>query len=175
MFRFLSLLKSDFRRKKQIFREDGSSISNFRLFLTDGTSANILYRLASSCSRYKVLLPIALLLQHLNRIYNGCVIGVKSQFGPGFVIMHPIGVVINSKVNGAENITIESGVVIGDEKGKSPVISKNVFIGSGAKVIGGLIVGENVKIGANAVVVKDVPNNCTALGVPAKYKEISKC
>ena len=58
--------------------------------------------------------------------------------------------------------------MIGDEKGQSPVIGNDVFIGTGAKIIGGVTIGDNVKIGANAVVVKDIPSGCTALGIPAK-------
>jgi serine O-acetyltransferase len=165
-----SLIKQDLKRKKLIFLNDGANVSFFRVLLSDGTSANIMYRLSFFCAKYKVLLPIALIFQHINRVYNGCIIGVKSNFAAGFVIMHPSGVVINSKVQGNKNITIESGVVIGDEKGKSPYLGENIFIGSGAKIIGDVTVGNNVKIGANAVVVKSIPDNCTAVGIPAISK-----
>jgi len=76
--------------------------------------------------------------------------------------------VINSKVIGGKNIVVESGVVIGDEKGQAPILGSNIFIGAGAKIIGGISIGDNVKIGANAVVVKSLPSNVTAVGVPAK-------
>jgi len=168
----MQLIKSDLKRKQEIFRIDGADISFLRTFLTDGTSANILFRIASKCANYKLLAPAALLFQHINRVYNGCIIGVKAEFGPGFVIMHPIGVVINSKVKGGANITLESGVVMGDEKGKSPTLGNHIFIGTGAKVFGPITLGDNVKVGANAVVVKDVESNSTALGIPAKSKKV---
>lgn len=166
----IKLIKSDIKQKKQIFLNDGASMSTFRTLLTDGTSANILYRLAFRCAQSKLLTPFALILSHINRVYNGCVIGVNANFGPGFVIMHPIGVVVNSKVVGGKNITLESGVVIGDEKGKSPTLGDNIFFGAGAKAFGGISIGTDVKIGANAVVVKDIPSNSTALGIPATVK-----
>ena len=75
---------------------------------------------------------------------------------------------INSKVRGGQRIIIESGVVIGDEKGKSPELGDNIFIGSGAKIIGDIKIGSNIKVGANAVVVKSAPSNATLLGIPAK-------
>jgi serine O-acetyltransferase len=162
-----SLIKSDFIRKRAIYIEDGAQISLLRVMLTDGSSANVIHRLAFACAKTKVLSPFALLFQHINRIYNGCSIGTKANFSDGLALMHPIGVVINSKVIAGKNITIESGVVIGDEKGLSPSLGDNVFIGAGAKIIGNVTVGNNVKIGANAVVVKDIPDNCTALGIPA--------
>jgi serine O-acetyltransferase len=114
------------------------------------------------------LWPVALILIWLNRLVNGCVIGANARFGPGFVLMHPVGVVINSKVQGGQNVILESGVVIGDEKGAAPVIGSNVFVGAGAKIIGGVRIGDNVKIGANAVVVKDVPSDVTVVGIPAR-------
>lgn len=166
----LKLIKSDFARKKQIFADDGAEMSTLRIIFTDGTSANILYRLAYRCAQIKPLSPLALILSHINRVYNGCVIGVNAKFDEGFVIMHPIGVVINSKVIGGKNITLESGVVIGDEKGKSPILNDDIFFGAGAKAFGGINIGSNVKVGANAVVVKDVPSNATALGIPAKAR-----
>lgn len=170
MYNTIRLIKSDLKRKQQIFLEDGSKISLLRACITDGTSANILYRLAFRCSKSKPLAPIALLLQHLNKVYNGCMIGVKAEFGPGFVIMHPIGLVINSKVKGGANITLESGVVIGDEKGSSPSLGNNIFFGAGAKAFGGIRIEDSVKIGANAVVVHSIPANKTAVGIPARVK-----
>ena len=81
--------------------------------------------------------------------------------------MHPQGIVINSKVKGGRNIILESGVVIGDEKGRSPRLGDNIFVGAGAKIIGDLEVGDNVKVGANAVLTKAAPAGATMLGVPA--------
>ena len=69
---------------------------------------------------------------------------------------------------------MESGVVIGDEKGLSPIFSDNIFVGSGAKIIGSLSIEDDVKIGANAVVTKSAPKGVTMLGIPAKpYKKSS--
>lgn len=166
----IRLIKSDIKRKQQIFYEDGAELSFLRTCITDGTSANILYRLAFRFAQTRYLAPIALALQHLNRIYNGCVIGVNAEFGPGFVIMHPIGLVINSKVRGGANITVESGVVIGDEKGKSPTLGDNIFFGAGAKAFGDIQIKDSVKVGANAVVVHSIPANKTAVGIPARVK-----
>jgi len=101
------------------------------------------------------------------------VIGVKARFGPGFVLIHPIGVVINSSVRGGSNVWLESGVVIGDNRGRSPVLGDDVFVGSGAKVIGGLTVGNRAQVGANAVVTRDVPADVTVVGIPARPLERS--
>jgi serine O-acetyltransferase len=160
-------LKSDILQKRQVLINEGFNVSVLRTLLSDGTSANVFYRLTQCLMKYK-LSPLAIITIWFNRVINGCVIGAKSSFDTGFVIMHPVGVVINSKVIGGKNVTIESSVVIGDEKGKAPLIGSNVFIGSGAKIIGGITIGDNVKIGANAVVVKDVPSDVTVVGIPAK-------
>ncbi len=160
-------LKSDIYRKQKIFLDEGYQVSILRTFLSDGTSANLLYRLTSFLVKYSMS-PLAIITIWFNRVINGCVIGAKASFGHGLVIMHPVGVVINSKVVGGENIVLESGVVIGDEKGKAPILGNNIFIGAGAKIVGGITIGDNVKIGANAVVVKDVPSNVTVVGIPAK-------
>ena len=172
----MKYLKSDIRQKQQILTDEGYQVSLVRTLVSDGTSANALYRLTSWLVKYK-LFPLALITLWLNRVINGCVIGAGARFDKGFVIMHPVGVVINSKVVGGNNIVVESGVVIGDEKGKAPVLGSNIFIGAGAKIIGGITIGDNVKIGANAVVVKNLPSNVTAVGIPAKViqKGVNKC
>jgi serine O-acetyltransferase len=169
-------LKSDFKQKQQVLANEGYNVSMLRVLLSDGSSANILYRLTQWLVTYK-LSPLAIITLWFNRVINGCVIGAAARFNYGFVIMHPVGVVINSKVRGGQNIIIESGVVIGDEKGQAPVLGNNIFIGAGAKIIGGITVGSNVKIGANAVVVKDVPDDVTVVGIPAKVinKGEKKC
>tara|TARA_R110002012_G_scaffold243888_2_gene418576 strand:- start:387 stop:905 length:519 start_codon:yes stop_codon:yes gene_type:complete len=160
-------LKSDIKQKQRVLADEGYQVSMLRTLVSDGTSANALYRLTGWLVKYK-LSPLALISLWLNRVINGCVIGAGAKFDEGFVIMHPVGVVINSKVCGGKSIIVESGVVIGDEKGQAPVLGSNIFIGAGAKIIGGITIGDNVKIGANAVVVKDLPSNVTAVGIPAK-------
>ena len=164
----MNIIEKDLRRKQEIYRLDGAEMSFGRTLLTDGTSANVLFRLAGWLAVRGPLKVLALLLQWLNQWMNQCVIGTGARFGPGFVLLHPVGVVINSKVRGGQNVALESGVVIGDEKGRSPVLGSNVFVGAGAKIIGGIEIGDNVNIGANAVVVKSLPSNCTAVGIPAK-------
>jgi serine O-acetyltransferase len=112
--------------------------------------------------------PLALLPHWLNKWINGCVIGTKASFGPGFVLIHPIGVVINSSVRGGSNVWLESSVVIGDNRGKSPILGNDIFVGSGAKIIGGVVIGDGAAIGANAVVTRSVDAGVTAVGIPAK-------
>jgi len=83
-------------------------------------------------------------------------------------LMHPTGVVINSKVVGGQRVVLESGVVIGDEKGRSPVLGNDIFVGAGAKIIGDVHIADHAKVGANAVVVKSVAEGITVVGIPAR-------
>jgi serine O-acetyltransferase len=114
------------------------------------------------------LVPLELLFNRCNTMFCGCIIGRGAEFGPGFVLVHSLGVVINGGVKGGANILIEHGVTIGAEKRKIPVIGDDVFIGAGAKVLGGVTVGDGARIGANAVVVADVPTHSTVVGIPAR-------
>ncbi|MGE5450930.1 MAG: serine O-acetyltransferase [Acidobacteriota bacterium] len=162
-------LKADLRAKQRLYSQYGAPYSMLRTCLTDGTSANVLYRtqewLASKGGKLAGLPP-----HILNKWFNGCVIGIGATFEPGFVLIHPIGVVINASVRGGANVWLESGVVIGDNRGQSPRLGNDVFIGSGAKVIGGVTIGDGGRVGANAVVLQDVPAGATAVGVPAKSR-----
>jgi serine O-acetyltransferase len=103
---------------------------------------------------------------------TGAVIGRGAEFGPGLVILHSIGLVVNSAVRGGEDVILEGCVTIGAEKGKAPRLGDRVFVGSGARIIGGVCVGNDARIGANAVVLKDVPEAATAVGVPARVVKI---
>lgn len=165
----MKLLLSDLRAKQVLYGDGGPPVSLIKVVLADGTLANALYRLQAWLAR-NGLAPLALLPHILNKWLNGCVIGVKSQFGPGFVLIHPVGVVINSSVRGGRNVWLESGVVIGENRGAFPRLGDDIFVGSGAKIIGGVQVGDGARVGANAVVLKDVPPGHTALGVPARNR-----
>lgn len=95
-----------------------------------------------------------------------------TQIGKGFHIAHISGVVVHNEAVIGKNVSISHCVTIGQTKRNgevlTPVIGDNVYIAPGAKVIGGISIGNNSVIGANAVVTKDVPENAVVAGVPAK-------
>lgn len=89
-------------------------------------------------------------------------------FGPGLSIAHHGTIVVNAKTRVGRNCRIHCDVNIGDLRGKTPRIGNNVYIGPGAKIFGDIDIGDDVAIGANAVVNRSVPSNVTVGGVPAK-------
>jgi serine O-acetyltransferase len=163
----MNVLLADLRAKQALYSQYGPPCSLMKAALADGTVANTLYRLQGSLVRLR-LAPLALAVHLVNKWLNGCVIGVRASFGPGFVLIHPVGIVINSAARGGRNVWVESGVVIGDNRGRSPLIGDDVFIGSGAKIIGGVRIGSGARVGANAVVLHDVPDGVTVVGIPAR-------
>jgi serine O-acetyltransferase len=158
----------DISAKADWLYQDRSVLSVIRAGFSDGSLSMILYRAMSLLGRNRSTKIFAYLINKINSVLCGCVIGIDASFGNEFIILHSTGVVINSDVKGGDKIFIESGVVIGAEKRKSPTLGSNIFLGSGAKILGSISVGNNVTIAANAVVVKDVPDNVVVAGVPAK-------
>jgi len=161
------LLSSDIRAKASWLYGSAERRYIFKTLLTDGTAAMILYRLMQASQRSKLGL-FAMIFNKLN-VWGSCIIGRGAEFGPGFVLIHSQGVVINGSVRGGRDIKIEHQVTIGAEREQSPILGDDIFIGAGAKILGSIRVGSYVRVGANAVVVKDVPDNVTAVGVPARY------
>lgn len=135
--------------------------------LADGTLAMVLYRMMQQSARCRIA-PLTMLLNKLNLLLSGCLIGRHAELGPRLVFIHALGVVINTTVRGGADLRIEHQVTIGAERGESPLLGDRVFVGAGAKVLGPVRVGDGAKIGANAVVVKDVPPGATVVGVPAR-------
>ncbi len=159
----------DLTEKARLYYKSDSLIPILKAVLLDGTSAVALYRLM----RFFVVLrlyPVAYLVQVANKILNQCMIGARAEFGPGLVLIHPCGVIVNSAVRAGSNVRIESGVVIGNNRGACPSIGSNVFFGSGAKIIGDLRIGDDCFVGANAVVTKSVPDGHLAIGIPAQNR-----
>lgn len=129
-----------------------------------------LYRIA----HYLYLRRIPLLPKFIYRLIylvNNCHVHYETEIGEGTVITYGgIGVVIHKNARIGKNCVIESNVTIGGRNNNPnvPVIGDNVFIGTGARILGDIHISDNSIIGANAVVIYNVPNNCSVAGVPAK-------
>ncbi|MBT7064852.1 MAG: serine acetyltransferase [Verrucomicrobia bacterium] len=163
-------IADDIRAKaRRLYGDDGGR-NVLKALFTDGTFAMVCYRCMQWCNHAR-LHPLTLLFNKLNVWFGNCIIGRAADFGPEFVLIHSTGVVINSDVKGGRGIELEHQVTIGAEKGLAPVLGDDVFIGAGAKLVGGVTIGSHVKIGANAVVLNHIPDNATAVGVPARVVE----
>lgn len=168
MLNSLKMLVEDLRQKARWNYQSDTPAAILKTLSTDGTLAMVLYRLMQG-SRESGLAPLEMIFNKLNSAFGGAIIGRGAEFGPGFVLFHSNGVVINNKVKGGSNIRLHHEVTIGeDEEGKAPVLGSDIDLGAGAKIIGGVTVGDGVKVGANAVVVHDVPSGTTVVGIPAK-------
>lgn len=127
---------------------------------------------------YKIRLYfIARFISQLSRFFTGTEIHPGAQIGKGLFIDHGMGIVIGETTIIGDNCTLYQNVTLGGtgkDKGKRhPTIGNNVMIGSGAKVLGPFKVGDNSKIAANAVVLSEVPENSTCVGVPARVVRIN--
>jgi serine O-acetyltransferase len=167
MANVLATITDDLRRKARWCYQSERPAAILQVLLTDGTLAMFFYRLMQWSRRCR-LTPLELLFNKLNTTFCNCIIGRGADFGPGFVLIHATGVVINGQVRGGANVFIEHQVTIGAEGRASPLLGSDVFIGAGAKIIGGVCIGDGARIGANAVVVDDIPPHATAVGIPAR-------
>jgi len=131
----------------------------------------IAYRLTHFLYKHKLFF-LARLISQLSRFFTGIEIHPGAKIGKGLFIDHGMGVVIGETAEVGDNVTIYHGVTLGGtgkHTGKRhPTIGDNVLIGTGAKVLGPIIVGNNAKIGANSVVLHNVPEGATAVGIRAK-------
>jgi len=128
------------------------------------------YRIANWFYRYKIPVIPQLIKLMIFFLYN-CSIPYQAKIGKGsFLTYGGIGVIIHKRAVIGVNAEIGSGVTIGGRSGlyDVPVIGDNVYIATGAKVLGNIKVGDNAVIGANAVVIKDVPEGAVVGGIPAK-------
>ena len=158
-----------------VFQRDPAARNYFEILTTyPGVHALMLHRLAHSLWTIKLKL-IARIFSHLGRILTGIEIHPGAQIGRRFFIDHGMGVVIGETAIIGNDCTLYHGVTLGGttwKKGKRhPTLKDNVVIGAGAKVLGPVTIGNNSKVGSNAVVVTDIPNESTAVGIPAKIIE----
>ena len=136
-----------------------------------GYHAILFYRFANLAWRRKFYL-IGRLISNVARFITGIEIHPGAEIGQRFFIDHGMGVVVGETSKIGDDVTLYQGVTLGGtslEKGKRhPTIGDGVIIGSGAQVLGPLIVSDGARIGANAVVLQDVPHGATMVGIPAK-------
>jgi serine O-acetyltransferase len=141
------------------------------VLLYQGLHALIHHRIAHGLYK-KNLFLIARFISQISRSMTGIEIHPGARIGKRFFIDHGMGVVIGETTIIGNDVLLYQGVTLGGtglEKGKRhPTIGNNVVIGTGAKVLGNIAVGDNAYIGANAVVIKDVPPNSTVVGVPGR-------
>lgn len=155
-----------------VFEQDPAARTYLEVFLTySGIHAIWAHRIAHAFYKRKLFF-IARVISQLSRFFTGIEIHPGAQIGRRFFIDHGMGVVIGETCEIGDNVTIFQGVTLGgtgNEKGKRhPTIKDNALISTGAKVLGSITIGENSKVGGGAVVVRDVPENCTVVGVPGR-------
>ena len=141
------------------------------LFLYQGLHALVAHRIAHFFYRLHIFF-LARLISQVSRWMTGIEIHPGAKIGKRFFIDHGMGVVIGETSIIGDDMLLYQGVTLGGtglEKGKRhPTIGNNVVVGGGAKILGNISVGDNSYIGANAVVIKDVPANSTVVGVPGR-------
>lgn len=145
------------------------------MFLYPGFKAIRLHRRANFFYRHKLYFFARWVSQYASR-KTGIEIHPAATIGKRFFIDHGTGVVIGETAEIGDDVTIYQGVTLGgtgkDTGKRHPTVGNNVMIGSGAKVLGPVVIGDNSRIAAGAVVLNDIPANSTAVGVPAKVVKI---
>jgi len=151
-----------------------------KILLTQGIWATAVYRAGSWCIRnrsrlgftVKVILPLLTICQKISEMVTGIEIPFTAKIGRGLYIGHFGQIILSPMAVMGEFCNISQGITIGQSgRGESqyvPIIGDRVYIGPGAKLFGKLTIGNDVAIGANAVVKKDLPDNAVAVGIPAR-------
>ena len=164
---------------QSIIDRDPAAKSKLSLIITyPGVKAIFFHKVANFFATAKFDL-VARIISQFSRFLTGIEIHPKAKIGKNLFIDHGMGVVIGETSEIGDNVTIYHMVTLGGispsinsdsqrQIKRHPTLMNNVVIGSGAQILGPVIVGENAKVGANAVVTKNVPNNAVMIGIPAK-------
>lgn len=165
-----------FKRMKEdmdvVFEQDPAARTYFEVFLTySGLHAVWSHRIAHAFYN-KRLFFISRVISQVSRFFTGIEIHPGAKIGHRLFIDHGMGVVIGQTCEIGDNVTIFQGVTLGGtgkEGGKRhPTIKDNALIATGAKVLGNITIGESSKVGGGSVVLKDVPDHSTVVGIPGR-------
>jgi serine O-acetyltransferase len=157
---------------QSVFDRDPAARSSWEILTAyPGLHALWFYRIAHWFWRHHFYW-MGRLMSHIGRAVTGIEIHPGAQIGPGFFVDHGMGVVIGETAEIGPNVTLYHGVTLGGtswKKGKRhPTLEEDVVVGAGAKVLGPITIGARTRIGANAVVVKDVPPDSVVVGIPGR-------
>ena len=157
---------------KSIKKRDPAANNFFEIFFFySGLHALFFHRVANKLWNFRLKF-LSKLISYLGRFITGIEIHPAAEVGYNFFIDHGHGVVIGETSKIGNNVLIYHGVTLGGNslnKGKRhPTIEDDVIIGAGAKILGPIVIGKGARVGANAVVTKDVPENGVMVGIPAK-------
>jgi serine O-acetyltransferase len=164
---------------ESIIKRDPAAKSKLSIILTyPGAKAVFFHKIANFFAIAKFHL-VARIISQFSRFLTGIEIHPKANIGKNLFIDHGMGVVIGETSEIGDNVTIYHMVTLGgispsvnsnEQRNikRHPTLKDNVVVGSGAQILGPVTVGKNAKIGANAVVTKDVPENAVMVGIPAK-------
>lgn len=167
--RCIGEIRDDIRAVKE---RDPAARSSVEVLLTySGLHAVLAYRVSHELYRHSHYVS-ARMLSQTARFLTGIEIHPGATIGKGLFIDHGSGVVIGETAEIGDNCTLYQGVTLGgtgkDSGKRHPTLGNNVMIGCGAKVLGPFTVGDNSKVASNAVVLKEIPPNSTAVGIPAR-------
>ncbi|MFN8234485.1 MAG: hypothetical protein U0V56_13815 [Actinomycetota bacterium] len=138
-----------------------------------GLRAAIVHRLAYASHRAGIRI-VPMILTNLNVSWHGLDIPPNIEIGRRFFVPHPVGTVVTAQHIG-DGVTLVSNVTIGMRKGSGfPVLGNDVYVGAGARILGDITIGDRAQIGANAVVLKSMPPDHVAVGVPATIRPARK-
>lgn len=158
-----------------IKRNDPALHSKWEVLLYPSFKVQLAYKVAHYFYLKKIYFIARLISEHAKR-KTGIEIHPGAQIGHNLFIDHGCGVVIGETTVIGNNVVIYHGVTLGgtgkDNEKRHPTVLDNAIIGSGAKVLGNITIGKSSKIGANSVVLKDIPDNKTVVGIPGKIKEV---
>ena len=166
---FLTRIKEDIQT---IFDNDPAAKTLLEVVLCyPGLHALLLHRLSHKLYKKEIpLLPR--LISNISRIITGVEIHPGAQIGKQFFIDHGMGVVIGETTIIGDNVLVYQGVTLGGtgkETGKRhPTLKNDIVVGSGAKILGNITIGNNVRVGAGSVVIEDVPDDSTVVGIPGR-------
>jgi serine O-acetyltransferase len=142
--------------------------------MIEKNSLMFLFRLMHSSHKRKIPFIPSFLMRFIRVVY-ACELPPQTQIGRGSLFVHNgLGVVVHPKAIIGKNVKIYQNVSIAGRNNRgTPIIGNNVFIGAGACILGGVKIGDNAMIGANSVVIDDVPRNSVIVGVPGKVVKIN--